>query len=38
MQFTDRKFLEFCDDHHVSVDWSAWLTQRQMPKLNVPIA
>jgi transposase InsO family protein len=23
MQFTGRKFLEFCDDHHVRVDWSA---------------
>jgi hypothetical protein len=23
MQFTGRKFLEFCDDHHIRVDWSA---------------
>jgi hypothetical protein len=22
-QFTDRKFLEFCDDCHIHVDWSA---------------
>jgi transposase InsO family protein len=22
-QFTGRKFLEFCDDHHVCMDWSA---------------
>jgi transposase InsO family protein len=22
-QFTSRKFLEFCDDHHVCMDWSA---------------
>jgi transposase InsO family protein len=22
-QFTDRKFLEFCDHHHIRVDWSA---------------
>jgi transposase InsO family protein len=22
-QFTDRKFLEFCDDHHIRVDWAA---------------
>jgi transposase InsO family protein len=22
-QFTGRKFLEFCDDHHIRVDWSA---------------
>jgi transposase InsO family protein len=22
-QFTDRKFLEFCDKHHVRVDWEA---------------
>jgi transposase InsO family protein len=22
-QFTDRKFLEFCDKHHISVDWAA---------------
>jgi transposase InsO family protein len=21
-QFTDRKFLEFCDDHHIRVDWA----------------
>jgi transposase InsO family protein len=23
MQFTGRKFLEFCDDHHIRMDWSA---------------
>jgi transposase InsO family protein len=22
-QFTGRKFLEFCDDHHICVDWAA---------------
>jgi hypothetical protein len=22
-QFTSRKFLEFCDDYHIRVDWSA---------------
>jgi transposase InsO family protein len=22
-QFTGRKFLEFCDDHHVCMDWSS---------------
>jgi transposase InsO family protein len=22
-QFTSRKFLEFCDDHHIRVDWAA---------------
>jgi transposase InsO family protein len=22
-QFTSRKFLEFCDHHHIRVDWSA---------------
>jgi hypothetical protein len=22
-QFTGRKFLEFCDDHHIHVDWVA---------------
>jgi transposase InsO family protein len=22
-QFTDKKFLEFCDDHHIRVDWAA---------------
>jgi transposase InsO family protein len=22
-QFTDRKFLEFCDKHHICVDWAA---------------
>jgi transposase InsO family protein len=22
-QFTDIKFLEFCDDHHIHVDWAA---------------
>jgi transposase InsO family protein len=22
-QFTSRKFLEFCDDHHIHVDWAA---------------
>jgi transposase InsO family protein len=22
-QFTDRKFLEFCDKHHIRVDWPA---------------
>jgi transposase InsO family protein len=22
-QFTDRKFLEFCDKHHIRVDWAA---------------
>jgi hypothetical protein len=22
-QFTNRKFLEFCDDHHIHVDWAA---------------
>jgi transposase InsO family protein len=21
-QFTSRKFLEFCDDHHIHVDWA----------------
>jgi transposase InsO family protein len=22
-QFTSKKFLNFCDDHHVHVDWAA---------------
>jgi transposase InsO family protein len=22
-QFTSRKFLEFCNDHHIRVDWAA---------------
>jgi hypothetical protein len=22
-QFTDKKFLNFCDDHHIHVDWAA---------------
>jgi hypothetical protein len=22
-QFTDKKFLDFCDDHHIRVDWAA---------------
>jgi transposase InsO family protein len=22
-QFTDRKFLEFCDKYHIRVDWAA---------------
>jgi transposase InsO family protein len=22
-QFTGRKFLEFCDKHHIRVDWAA---------------
>jgi transposase InsO family protein len=22
-QFTDRKFLDFCEDHHIRVDWAA---------------
>jgi transposase InsO family protein len=22
-KFTSRKFLEFCDDHHIHVDWAA---------------
>jgi transposase InsO family protein len=22
-QFTGKKFLEFCDDYHIRVDWSA---------------
>jgi transposase InsO family protein len=22
-QFTGRKFLEFCDNHHIRVDWAA---------------
>jgi transposase InsO family protein len=23
MQFTGKKFLDFCDDHHIRVDWAA---------------
>jgi transposase InsO family protein len=22
-QFTGRKFLEFCDNHHIRMDWAA---------------
>jgi hypothetical protein len=22
-QFTGKKFLDFCDDHHIHVDWAA---------------
>jgi hypothetical protein len=31
-QFTGRKFLDFCEDHHIRVDWPPWLTSWRMGK------
>jgi hypothetical protein len=28
MQFTSKKFLDFCNDHHIRVDWAAMAQPR----------
>jgi ribonuclease HI/transposase InsO family protein len=36
-QFTGKKFLDFCDDHHISVDWAAVahpMTNGQVERAN----
>jgi transposase InsO family protein len=36
-QFTDRKFLDFCEDHHIRVDWAAVahpMTNGQVERAN----
>jgi hypothetical protein len=36
-QFTDRKFLDFCEDHHIWVDWAAVahpMTNGQVERAN----
>jgi hypothetical protein len=35
-QFTGRKFLEFCDKHHIHVDWQPSHIRRPMVKWSVP--
>jgi ribonuclease HI len=35
-QFTVRKFLEFCDKHHIRMDWAAMHIHRPMVRWNVP--
>jgi hypothetical protein len=34
-QFSGRKFLEFCDDHHIRVDWVAVAHPQTMTKWNM---
>jgi hypothetical protein len=37
MQFTAKKFLKFCDNHHIHVDWAAVAhpcTNRQVKRTN----
>jgi transposase InsO family protein len=36
-QFTGKKFLDFCEDHHIQVDWAAVahpMTNRQVERAN----
>jgi transposase InsO family protein len=36
-QFTGRKFLDFCEDHHIRVDWTAVthpMTNEQVERAN----
>jgi transposase InsO family protein len=36
-QFTDKKFLDFCEDHHIRVDWAAVahpMTNGQVERAN----
>ena len=37
-QFTGKKFLVFCYNYHICVDWSAVATHKQMAKWSVPMA
>jgi transposase InsO family protein len=37
MQFTRKKFLDFCEDHHIRVDWAAVahpMTNGQVERAN----
>ena len=37
MQFTEKKFLQFCDEYHIWVDWTAGAhprTNRQVERVN----
>jgi transposase InsO family protein len=36
--FTGKKFLEFCDEFHIRVDWPAVDTHRPMVKWSAPTA
>jgi hypothetical protein len=33
-QFTGKKFLRFCDDHHIQVDWAVVAHPKQTGRLN----
>ena len=36
-QFTDKKFLQFCDEYHIRIDWTAVAhpgTNRQVERAN----
>jgi transposase InsO family protein len=35
-QFTSRKFLEFCDKHHIRADWAAVAHPQTNGRWNVP--
>jgi transposase InsO family protein len=37
-QFTGKKFLGFCDDHHIRMDWAALHIHKLMAKWSVPMA
>ena len=37
-QFTDKKFLAFCDSYHIRVDWLAVAHHRRMGKWSMPMA
>jgi hypothetical protein len=37
-QFTGKKFLAFCDDHHIHVDWAAIAHPRMNEQVNTPKA
>ena len=37
MQFIDKKFLQFCDEYHIHVDWATMAhpyTNRQVKRAN----
>jgi hypothetical protein len=37
-QFTGKKFLDFCEDHHTCVDWAVVAHPRTMGKWSAPMA
>jgi transposase InsO family protein len=37
-QFTDRKFLDFCEDHHIRMDWAVVAHPMTNGQVDVPTA